>query len=64
MLKNGFLENLPSKVFQVTMKVKEKNQYTINTQTTMITGTALYNDGQSLHGSILYSITSVYNVVI
>ena len=46
-------------MFQVTMKVKEKNQYTINTQTTMMTGTALYNDGQSLHGSILYSITSV-----
>ena len=36
MLKNGFFKNLRSKVFQVTMKVKEKNQYTINTQTTMI----------------------------
>ena len=30
MLKNGFKKNLLPKMFQVTMKVKEKNQYTIN----------------------------------
>ena len=41
MLKNGFKKNLLPKMFQVTMKVKEKNNARLILQTTMMTGTAL-----------------------